>query len=161
MFIYGANDDLYQKTARFQNRNYFFFIRCIRLSTIVYILQSCTNKERYRQMQVHSACYQGQVKSNTQINTVSMYTYVHCMITGTQTTNFFNMATIVKLQPPFPELTKSSRLYIIWHSYTHNVHTCVQVHQNFYNSDAPPNLYWEGVAWDELTTTSKFIGIAH
>ena len=35
MFIYGATDDLYQKTACFsKNRDYFFFIRSIRLSTV-------------------------------------------------------------------------------------------------------------------------------
>ena len=33
-FIYGVIDDLYQKKRTFQNRNYFFSMCCIRLSTI-------------------------------------------------------------------------------------------------------------------------------
>ena len=40
-FIYGVIDDVYQKIACFQNRNYFFFfMRCIRLST-VYTCVTC------------------------------------------------------------------------------------------------------------------------
>ena len=47
MFIYGAIDDLYQKTCVFQNLNYFFSMRSIRLSTVMWYRVICLKINKY------------------------------------------------------------------------------------------------------------------